>query len=257
MELGSLSGVLTRMSQIADAYGAIAGQLASGARLVAADHGAAELAVAEGLSAQLAQTHQGMRNLTDGISMLQTADGALGTVSDNLVRMKALAMQAQGGVLSEQQRQLVAAEINQLAAMNAQIAAMTEFNGVNLFEDGGAITIEAGQAAFTIDLQGVAQVTGDATMDGEAVTASIEMAEDAVNAHRGTLGAEMTRMENYSENLHVQAESLMASQSAIRDMDMAQIAAAETSKQIIAMQVYAAQAHNRTVTEIAAMFFAR
>ncbi len=235
----------------------LAGQFASGVRLTDASKGAAEIAVADLLAGQLVETRQGIRNLVDGVSMLQTADGALGVVSDNLVRMKQLAMQAQNGVLSDEQRGLIIAEMSQIVQMNAQIGEMTKFNDIQLLKE-GTLSISAGEdVQFAINLGPVAAVTGDLMTDAEAVMQSIQAATETVSEQRGRLGADMSRMENYTENLQVQAESLLASQSAIRDMDMAQTAALAASKQIVEMQVYAANAHNRTVTEVAAMFFAK
>jgi flagellin len=255
--LGAFMHIQGISSQAVQTYSDLSGQFASGVRLTDASQGAAEIAVADLLGGQLSEARQGIRNLIDGVSMLQTADGALGVVSDNLVRMKQLTMQAQSGVLSDEQRNLIQAELTQLGEMNAQIGVMTQFNNVKVLENGTVSIAAGGDALFTIDLQGVAAVTGDVTADAEALMASIEAAAEAIGEHRGNLGADMTRMENYTENLQVQAESLLASESAIRDLDMAQTAAAESSKQIVAMQVFAANAHNRTVTDVAAMFFAK
>jgi flagellin len=250
-------GISSGSAQAAQTYSDFSGQVASGVRLTDAGQGAAEIAVADLLNSDLAETRQGIRNLVDGVSMLQTADGALGIVSDNLVRMKQLAMQSQSGILSDEQQNLIRAEMSQLMEMNTQIGQMTTFNDVQLLQE-GQVTVSAGSnAEFAIDLGAIAAVTGDLLADAEAVMQSINAAAESVSMQRGQLGADMTRMENYTENLQVQAESLLASQSAIRDMNMAQTAALATSKQIVAMQVYAANAHNRTVTEVAALLFAR
>lgn len=257
MDIMGISTQSAGASQSVQAYSDLAGQFASGVRLTDAGQGAAEIAVADLLNSQLSETRQGIRNLVDGVSMLQTADGALGVVSDNLVRMKQLAMQAQNGVLSDEQRGLIIAEMSQIVQMNSQIGEMTKFNDIQLLQD-ATIDIHAGDdVQFAVDMGAVAAVTGDLLTDAEAVMQSIDAAAESVSTQRGRLGADMTRMENYTENLQVQAESLLASQSAIRDMDMAQAAALAASKQIVEMQVYAASAHNRTVTEVATMFFAK
>jgi flagellin len=246
------------LSEIAEIYASVSGQLASGERLTDAGAGAAELAIANEVLGDLTESQQGIRNLIDGVSMVQTADGALGVVSDNLVRMKALATQAQSGTLSDEQMKLLGAEMAQLIEMNAQLGAMTEFNGMKLFEAGGAITIAAGQETeLTIDTEGIADITGDVMTDAEAVIKSIDAATDAVNAQRGRLGADMMRMENYTQNLEVQAQSLLAAESVIRDIDAAQISASAAARQILSMQVFAANAHNRTVTEAAMLFFGK
>jgi len=250
-------GISASASQSTQSYSDLAGKFASGLRLTDAGQGAAEIAVADLLTSQLSETRQGIRNLIDGVSMLQTADGALGTVSDNLVRMKYLAMQAQSGVLSDEQQHLIIAEMSQIVQMNAQIGEMTKFNDIQLLKE-GTLSISAGEdVQFAVDLGAVAAVTGDLLADAEAVMQSIDDALESVCEQRGQLGTDMTQMEHYTENLQVQAQSLLASESAIRDMDMAQTAALAASKQIASMQVMASSAHNRMVTEVAAMFFAK
>lgn len=241
-------------SQASQAYATGVSQAASGERLTRSSDGAAELAVANGLRGDLMEVEQAVGNLIDGISMLQTADGAIGAVSDNLIRMKALAMQAQNETLSDQQREIIGAELSELAAMNTQIGAMTEFNGVKLFA-AGELSIAAGDALFAIDTQAMPAVEGDVTVDAAAVLASIENAAAGLNIQRGRIGADMTRMEHYVNNLDVQANSLLTAESAIRNMDAAQIAASYTARQIVALQAYASNAHNRVITETAHSFF--
>ena len=85
-------------------------------------------------------TDQGIRNVRDGISMLQTSDASLDVISKNLVRMKELATQAGSDVYSPQQKQLIQQEFDELASQNVQIGEMTKFNGIRLLKDNQVIS---------------------------------------------------------------------------------------------------------------------
>jgi len=102
------------------------GGLSSGQRInSAADDAAAGLVLGEQLHGYGVESIQALRNLSDGVSMIQTAEGAASVIGENLIRMKELSMQSAGGILSEQQQQLIQREFDQLAAENARIAETT------------------------------------------------------------------------------------------------------------------------------------
>ena len=130
-------------------------RLSSGLRINSAKDDAAGLAVRELIRADIAVLNQGSRNAQDGISMLQTMEGAMATVDDNLVRMKELAEQAATGSYSDAQREIMNAEFVEMAAEIERTANSTEFNDINMLNtNSGSVAIHVGTAA-TIDINKV------------------------------------------------------------------------------------------------------
>ncbi len=223
-------------------------KLSSGFRINRAADDAAGLAISEGLRSQVGGLKVAVRNAQDGISVVQTAEGALTEVHSILQRMRDLAVQAANDSNSADSRTAIADEVTQLTSELTRIAGSTNFNGTDLLNGAGTMSFQvgAGSAAATnaivVDLDGAdvsAVVTGlgaldftDATGSQAAIT-SIDTQITAVSTARGTLGAVQNRFEHTINNLNVAVENLSASESRIRDTDMAQEMMSFTRSQIL------------------------
>ena len=218
-------------------------RLSSGLRINSAKDDAAGLAVRELMRADIAVTKQGTRNAMDAISMLQTMEGAMGTVDSILIRMKELAEQAATGSYSDQQRNIMNNEFTQMVAEIDRIATTTNFNSVNLlnsasgssmvhFGVGSSITVngvDIQTSALGLDSASVASTTAAATALGLVDTA-IQLKDSA----RASFGYMMNRLESTNEVLNIQAENMMAAESRISDVDVATEMAALTRNQVLA-----------------------
>lgn len=232
------------------------GRLASGSRITSAADDPAGLAVRELLRADIATARQGERNLTDGISMLQTAEGAAGVINGNLVRMKELTTKAASSVYSTPQRRLMQQEFDQLAAENARITSQTEFNGTPLFADGQIDFAPGGGGAISFTTQALSMGAADLVTDPLAAANAVNAAISQTTGYRGSLGSAMQRIESASEVLSVQAENLLASESRISDADVAVEVAGMTSRQVRTEVALASQVHAGAVTQVIQMLVA-
>jgi len=232
-------------------------KLSSGKRITRAADDAAGLAIAETLRAQSRIAGQAVRNTNDGISTIAIAEGALGEVANILTRLAELASQSANGTLSTTQRSVISNEFVALSSEIERIAAVTEFNGTKLLSGTSAITIQVGtgsdvssQIGFTnqlATLQGIGLGNGsggllysiNANTDALAITAA-RVALDAVygaiysvGASRGILGGIESRLSTAIVNLGVTRENLVAAESRIRDVDVAEEAANLTRLSIL------------------------
>ena len=233
-------------------------KLSSGFRINRAGDDAAGLAISEGLRSQVGGLKVAVRNAQDGVSVVQTAEGALTETHSILQRMRDLAVQAgNSGVVGSDNTtgpaKALQDEANELAKELSRIADKTQFNGVNLLDgsytaksfqigansgDTLAVTIEsaAGAGFSAADL---AVGTGDgeaaeaANITASTTLTAIEDAITTVSEARGKLGAVQNRFEHTIANLSVTAENLSASESRIRDADMAQEMLGFTRSQIL------------------------
>jgi flagellin len=226
------------------------GKLVSGSQLNQASNGAAEIALSNHLRGDLSTVEEGIRNLRDGISMLQIADSSLDTISGNLIRMKELTLQAAGGAYSPAQKQMIQQEINDLALQNVQFGEMTKFNGVRLHRDNQAISITAaGDKVTAIYTKSIEYFTVDVN-NVETSISSINMRIDYVTSYRGDLGSQMKTLENAAAELSSKAEEILESQSRIADTDMAAAVTSMTSASIVA-EAGSIQAHSQVTSQIA------
>jgi flagellin len=216
-------------------------RLSSGLRVNSAKDDAAGLAIAERMNAQIRGMNVAIRNANDGISLSQTAEGALGKIGDNLQRMRELAVQSANDTNGTSDRTALDNEYKQLAAENARIIANTKFNGQALLTGAGGSSgtftfqIGANSAAdnqidiVTTDIataMGTNTQGGAATLGATAALArtamdDIDTALTAVNGARSTLGASQSRFEAVISNLQVAAENQTAARSRIVDADFA------------------------------------
>jgi len=232
-------------------------KLSSGYRINRGADDSAGLAIAESLKAQSRIAGQAIRNTNDGISTIAIADGALGEVANILSRLAELASQAANGTLSTSQRSVVSNEFVALSSEIERIAQVTEFNGIKLLSGTNSVTIQVGTGSTAASqigyqnqlatLQGIGLGnTGGAlvysingTNNDSAATAA-RLALDAVyaaiysvGASRGVLGGIESRLSTAIANLGVARENLVAAESRIRDVDVAEEAANLTRLNIL------------------------
>jgi flagellin len=202
-------------------------RLSSGLRVNSAKDDAAGLAIADRMNAQVRGINVAIRNANDGISLAQTAEGALATATDVLQRMRELAVQAQNGSNGTSDRANLDTEFQQLSAEITRIAQQTKFNGTAIVGSGaGAQTFQIGANngdTLTITTSAVATVTGAVTTAAAASTAlaAIDTALDAITTNRATYGAAMSRFEFAISNLQITGENQSAARGRIMDADFA------------------------------------
>ncbi|WP_284335605.1 flagellin domain-containing protein [Comamonas sp. NoAH] len=227
-------------------------RLSSGLRVNSAKDDAAGLAIAERMNAQVRGMNVAVRNANDGISLAQTAEGALGKVGDNLQRMRELAVQSANGTNSITDQQALQKEFAQLSAEITRVAASTNFNGKSLLNNADAITFQVGAGTTagvdTIDVNGV-DVTGLTSLTdkigddaGAALTANADVLKvienidkdlTTINSARAELGAVQNRFEAVVSNLQIASENASASRGRIMDADFAQETANLSRAQVL------------------------
>ena len=202
-------------------------RLSSGLRINTARDDAAGLAIADRMNAQIKGITVAVRNANDGISLAQTAEGALSTVTDVLQRMRELAVQAQNGSNGTSDRANLDTEYGQLSAEITRIAAQTKFNGTAIVgASAGAQTFQIGANngdTLTITTSTVTTVGGGLTTAALASTAvaALDTALDTITSSRATYGAMMNRFTFAIKNLEVTGENQSAARGRIMDADFA------------------------------------
>src|SRR3954468_14835079 len=215
-------------------------KLSSGYRINRAADDAAGLAISEKLRGQISGLAQANRNTGDAISLVQTAEGALNEVHSMLQRVRELAVQYKNGTLATQDRTAIQSEVNQLKSEIERIGTAAAFNGISLLASAGTITFQVGAndgdaiSVATVSLgtavgSGVFALTATGTTD----ISEIDDAINQVSAQRSTFGAVQNRLEHTANNLSVYQENLTASESQIRDVDMAAEMVKFTKDQIL------------------------
>jgi flagellin len=215
-------------------------RLSSGYRINTAADDAAGLAISEKLRAQIGGLNQAGRNVQDAVSLVQTAEGQLNEVHSMLQRVRELAVQYKNGTLSTEDRTAIQSEVNQLGSEIQRIGTSAGFNGISLLATAGTITFQVGAndddsiGVSTISL-GSAITTGvfDLTATGTTDISEIDDAINQVSAQRATFGAVQNRLEHTANNLSIYQENLTASESQIRDVDMAAEMVQFTKDQIL------------------------
>lgn len=207
-------------------------RLSSGLRIASAADDAAGLGISERMRAQIRSLTAASRNAQDGISLVQTAEGALAEVDNNLIRMRELAVQASNGTLSSNDRATLDTEFQSLAIEIARVASQTSFNGVQLL-DGTSTSL--GIQVGTNANQMINVVLGDITtttlaLGGLSLTSAggaqsalsaLDDALDDVTRTRGQLGATQNRLESAISSILNTRDNLSAAESRIRDVDVA------------------------------------
>lgn len=213
-------------------------RLSSGYRINRAADDAAGLAISERLRAQVKGIGQAQRNTQDAVSVVQTAEGALNEVHSMLQRTRELAVQYKNGSLSESDKESIQLEVNQLASEVEQIGEDTEFNGIKLLSEKAQITFQVGAndgesiSVSTISL-GEAVPAKTFELGEEESLKEIDKAIESVSTQRAEFGAVQNRLEHTLNNLSIYQENLSASESRIRDVDMASEMVEFTKLQIL------------------------
>jgi len=209
-------------------------KLSSGFRINRAADDAAGLAISEGLRSQVGGLKVGVRNAQDGISVVQTAEGALTEVHSMLQRMNDLSVQYANGTQNTDSQAALQSEFDQLQSEITRITDNANFNGVALF-GGTDMAFQVGSdAADSITVTGadaLAAVDTSAAVITDSTT--VQTAITAISTQRASLGAFQNRFEHTINNVNVAIENLSASESRIRDTDMAQEMMSLTRSQIL------------------------
>jgi len=214
-------------------------RLSSGLRVNNAKDDAAGLAIADRMNAQIRGINVAIRNANDGISLAQTAEGALSTITDVLQRMRELAVQAQNGSNGTSDRANLDTEYQQLSQEITRIASQTKFNGTAIVgASAGAQTFQVGANngdTLTITTSTVATVTGGLTTAADASTAlaAIDTQLDTITTSRATYGAAINRFQFAISNLQITGENQSAARGRIMDADFAMETANMSRAQIL------------------------
>jgi flagellin len=205
-------------------------RLSSGYRINRASDDAAGLAISEKLRAQIGGLQQAQRNAQDAVSLVSTAEGALSEVHAMLQRTRDLAVQFSNGTLSTSDKAAITAEVAQLSAEISRIGSQTKFNGIDLLTGGATISFQIGVDDGQTLTVAARSLFGGSTADvnssifafsGTTILASIDQAIANVSSARSTFGSVQNRLEHTLNNLSSYEENLTASESRIRDVDMA------------------------------------
>jgi flagellin len=202
-------------------------RLSSGLRVNSAKDDAAGLAIADRMNAQIRGTNVAIRNANDGISLAQTAEGALATVTDALQRMRELAVQAQNGSNGTTDRANLDTEYQQLSSEITRIASQTKFNGTAIVgASAGTQVFQVGANngdTLSITTSTVTTVGGALTTASAASTAvaALDTALDTITTSRATYGAAISRFGFAISNLSITNENQQAARGRIMDADFA------------------------------------
>ncbi|MBQ0958444.1 flagellin FliC [Ideonella sp. 4Y11] len=228
-------------------------RLSSGLRINSAKDDAAGLAIAERMNAQVRGMNVAIRNANDGISMSQTAEGALSKVGDALQRMRELAVQSRNATNSSSDKNSLDKEFKQLQSEITRVLGGTSFNGTKMlganatamtFQVGANTSADDSVTITTTDLTGDSSITavtgGSATIDSTATAGAIktviddlDTAIDTINDQRATFGASQSRFEAIISSLQQGVEAQSAARSRIMDADYAQETANMSRAQIL------------------------
>ena len=224
-------------------------QLASGSRINKAADDAAGLAISENLKAQIRSATQAQRNANDGISMVQTAEGGLNEISNIVIRLRELGIQASSDTVGDTERGFVDKEVQQLKSEIQRIASVTTWGTTKLLDgstpnfdfqigirnnaEEDRITFHAGENVATLDALGLAGVDYTSKEGAQEALEMLDAAQTRVNGTRANLGALQNRLTSTVDNLGVSAENMSAANSRIRDTDVAQASSEMTRNNIL------------------------
>ncbi len=239
-------------------------RISSGLRITKAADDSAGLGVATNLETAVISTRQAMRNTNDGISIIQTAEGATNEVTDILQRMRELAVQSSSETLDDDERAYIDDEFQELAGEVNRIAEVTEFNGLALANNGNTsldvqvgiqnastsrITIELGDLRSTslgVDTGNVSLAT---VTSAQTAIDAIDSALDSVNSYRSAFGAVQNRLDSALNNSQVYVEQLASAQSSVMDADFATETSDLTKLQIMQQAGVASLAQAKNINQ--------
>jgi len=217
-------------------------RLSSGLRVNSARDDAAGLAIAERMNAQTRGMNVAVRNANDAIGLAQTAEGALGAISNNLQRMRELAVQASNGTNTSADIASLDAEYTLLKAENTRVAAATSFNGLSVTNTASSFTFQVGANSTAAQDQitvagtsyvGTATSLGTVASTAFAQISSLDADITTVSTARSTWGATQNRFDTVIANLRVSSENSAAARGRIMDADYAQETASLSRAQVL------------------------
>lgn len=230
---------LTKVSRESEESSA---KLASGERITKAADDASGLAISEKMKAEIRSGRQANRNATDGLSLVQTAEGGLSESSNLLTRMRELAIQAASDTMVDSDRDKASIEYEGLKRELERLSQVTEFNGRKLLNGSGSrmdfqvglgrnmddhISYDSSQLNSSTTSLGIASASINSKFSARNSLAIIDSAINKISSHRSVLGSLQNRLNSSSNNLAIYTENMSASNSRIRDVDYA----AETANQ--------------------------
>jgi flagellin len=225
------------LSATSDAISKSMERLSSGLRINKAADDAAGLGISEKMRSQIRGLAPAQRNIQDGVSMVQTAEGNLDEVHSILQRVRELAVEYRNGSLSAAGKGAIQSEVDQLSAEITRIGNAAVFNGVSLLSGSASVTFQVGAndgETIAISFANLATAVGAAYSNmATASLAAIDAAVDAVSAMRSGLGAVQNRLEHALSVTGVYQENLTSAESRIRDVDMAEEMVTLTKNQIL------------------------
>lgn len=212
-------------------------QLSTGSRITKAGDDAAGLAISENLKSQIRSYGQASRNANDGISMMQTAEGGMGEVSNIITRLRELGVQSASDTIGDQERSFISKEADALKSEVQRIADSTSFGSRKLLDGNGGvydihvgtsanestdwISYDAGAANVTADHLGIADLDFNSKDGARSGLAALDAAQSNVNGSRATLGALQNRLTSTTDVIGTMVENMSAANSRIRDTDVA------------------------------------
>ena len=242
-------------------------QLSSGSRINKAADDAAGLAISETLKASIRSARQANRNASDGISLVQTAEGGLNEIGNIITRMRELGIQASSDTVGENERGFIDKEIQQLKSEMQRIANVTTW-GKNKLLDGSTpkfdfqvglynnekddrISFDSAGNKATLDALNLASVDYTSKEGAQTALERLDSAQNTVNGIRANLGALQNRLNSTVTNLGVQEENLTAANSRIRDTDVASATAEMTRNNILLQAATATLAQANSKDQLA------
>lgn len=218
-------------------------QLSTGSRINSAKDDAAGLAIGQNMTSQIRGLNMAVRNINDGVNMMQTAEGAMIEQSNMLQRMRELAVQASNGTVSDTQRGYLNTEFQALATQIGSISSQTTWNGTNLLNATSTFSFQAGQASGqTINVVvtsmgtaslGVSTASISTASVAQTTIATLDTALNSINSQRATIGAGINQMTYAADNMSNIAANATASRSTIMDTDYATASTNLAKNQII------------------------
>jgi len=224
-------------------------KLASGSRIVRAADDAAGLAIAEKMRGQIRSVRQDVRNANDGISMIQTAEGAMNEVGNILVRFRELSIQAASDTIGDVERGFINKEVLQLRQEVDRIASSTEYNGKKMLAGEGEVlefqigvnnnpeqdrfVFDSGKANVTTNALGVSDISVETKEHAQNNLGQIDEAIKTLTGNRAELGALQNRLQSTINSLGIYDENLSSARSRIYDVDMASETAELTKQNIL------------------------
>lgn len=224
-------------------------QLASGSRITKSSDDAAGLAISENLKSGMRSISQAARNANDGISLIQTAEGGLGEVSNILTRMRELGIQSASDTVSDKERGFLDKEVQQLKSEVQRIAVTTKFGnqelingngkvydfqvGINNDQDADRISFDSSESDATIASLGIEGFDFTSKEGAQDALEALDEAQSNVNGFRANLGALQNRLQATYDNSQTMFENISAANSRIRDTDVAQASSELTRNNIL------------------------